>query len=75
VKKQKHEGSKMTLAEYVIFARYGEMTIERANRIKEAAIKIAGGSLDWKKGAGMRSDSRTPYVKPEIWEKAFKQAK
>lgn len=71
-KKLKTVDSKMTLAEYVIFTRSGEMTIEKANKIKRTIIETSGEAIRFKQGKGITQKEKTPYMKPEYWEVAFK---
>jgi len=69
----------LSITEYCLAVRYGEMSIEIANLLKDVAIDICG-----KKGikphfvAGqgvMRSKSKTLKVKKELWDEAVSQFK
>ena len=72
--KLKGEDSRMTLQEYVFFTKRKNPDMETAIRVKSIIQRIAGDKYGTKKGSGkMRSDSFTPYVKPEFWDKAFQE--
>ena len=69
----------LSIAEYCLAVRYGEMSIETANLIKEVAIGICnkrGINPHFVAGQGvMRSRSKTLKVKKQIWDEAVIQFK
>ena len=71
--KPKNESSRMTLAEYVMFAKLKGVDMDVADKARTAVLKVAGEKLGFKKGSGITGDQKTPYVTPEYWEKAFKE--
>ncbi len=73
--KPKNESSRMTLTEYVMFSKRKGVDMETAEKVKAVIQKIAGEKYGTKKGSGISADSKTPYVKPEYWEKAFQEIK